>query len=74
MLAGLLLGAVLSEASGQSIDIFSGVELHFKDLDFKRQYDVLINLTPGFKWDMGNHWQLSGQVIVPVFNQWHPPQ
>lgn len=70
VLAGLLLGAVLSEASGQSIDIFSGVELHFKDLDFKRQYDVLINLTPGFKWDMGNHWQLSGQVIVPVFNQY----
>lgn len=69
-LVGLLVAAVSPRASGQSLDIFSGVELNFKDLNFQRQYDLLIYLTPGFRWDMGNHWQLAGHVYVPIVNQY----
>ena len=69
MLVGLLAMAVSPKATGQSIDFFSGVELNLKDIDYQRQYDVLIYLTPGFKWDMGKHWQLTGNVYVPIINQ-----
>ena len=69
ILTGLLAMAVSPKATGQSIDFFSGVELNLKDIDYQRQYDVLIYLTPGFKWDMGKHWQLTGNVYVPIINQ-----
>ena len=60
------------QAHGQDtspgIDFFSGVNLSFADMNFYRQYDVLIHLTPGFKWNMGHHWQLAGQAMIPVVN------
>jgi hypothetical protein len=37
-------------------------------MNFQRQYDVLLHLTPGFKWNMGHHWQLTGQAMIPVVN------
>ena len=33
-------------------------------------YDVLVNLTPGVKWHIGDRWQLAGQAIVPVYNDY----
>jgi hypothetical protein len=60
------------QAKGQDtspgIDFFSGVNLSFADMNFYRQYDVLIHLTPGFKWNMGHHWQLAGQAVIPIVN------
>lgn len=52
------------------IDFFSGLDFNFKDMDFETQYKFLIRLTPGFKWNMGNHWQLAGQVRIPIVNQY----
>lgn len=61
------------KASGQEvspgIDFFSGLDFNFKDMDFETQYKLLVRLTPGFKWNMGNHWQLAGQVRIPIVNQ-----
>ncbi len=56
--------------SKPGIDFFAGVNLNFRDVYYQRQYDFLINLTPGFRWDMGDHWNLTGQVYVPVVNQY----
>ena len=60
------------QAKGQDtspgIDFFSGINFSLSDMNFYRQYDVLIHLTPGFKWNMGHHWQLTGQAMVPVVN------
>ena len=60
------------QAKGQDtspgIDFFSGINFGFKDMNFERQYDVLIQLTPGFKWNIGHHWQLAGQAVVPIVN------
>lgn len=62
------------KAKGQNVspgvDFFSGVDFNFRDLDYETQYDLLIRLTPGFKWDMGNHWQLAGQVLIPIVNNY----
>ncbi len=69
LLALLAVGSV-PRLEAQRVDIFSGVDFNFKDLNFKRQYDLLINLTPGFRWDMGGHLQLAGQVYVPIVNQY----
>jgi hypothetical protein len=59
----------MSQNVSHSIDFFSGVDFNFRDINFNTQYEVLIRLTPGFKWNMGNHWQLSGQVHIPIINQ-----
>ena len=71
-LLALLLWVGHPQAKGQDtspgIDFFSGINLSFKDMDFERQYDLLIQLTPGFKWSFGNHWQVAGQAKVPIVN------
>ena len=61
---------VLGQDTSPGIDFFSGLDFNFKDIDFETQYKFLIRLTPGFKWNMGNHWQMSGQVFIPVVNQY----
>lgn len=71
-LIALFLWAGQPQAKGQDtspgIDFFSGVNFSFADMNFYRQYDVLLHLTPGFKWNMGHHWQLAGQAMIPVVN------
>lgn len=55
---------------GSSVDIFMGVDLHYRDIDYNKLYEVLVNLTPGVKWNMGHQWRLAGQVVVPVYNDY----
>jgi len=52
------------------VDIFMGVDLNYRDIYYNRQYDLLINLTPGVKWYFGKRWTAAAQVLVPVFNQY----
>ena len=59
-----------AQATSSGLDIFSGLDFQFKDMDFETQYKFLIRLTPGFKWNMGSHWQLAGQVSIPIVNQY----
>lgn len=74
LLLALSLWASPPKANAQStkpgLDIFTGFDFNFKDMDFETQYKFLIRLTPGFKWDMGNHWQLAGQLQIPIVNQY----
>lgn len=53
-----------------SVDIFVGADLFYRDIFYNRMYDVLVNLTPGVKWDLGKQWLVAGQVIVPVYNDY----
>lgn len=54
-----------------TVDIFMGVDFNYRDLYFNnRVYDVLVNLTPGVKWNMGHRWEAAAQVMVPVVNQY----
>lgn len=53
------------------VDIFVGVDFNYRDIFHNgRVYDILLNLTPGVKWNMGKGWQAAAQVIVPVVNQY----
>lgn len=67
-----LLCIVCFEGRGQTTDkqleLFCGAELNYADVNFLRLYDVLLNLTPGTKWHIGNDWMLAGQLHVPVAN------
>lgn len=65
---GLCQPKAVAQEFSPSIDFFSGINFSFRDMDYKKQYDVLIHLTPGFKWNMGYHWQLAGQAIIPIVN------
>lgn len=74
----LILLLVLTEAGVMSaqftpqskIDLFMGTDLHYRDIVYGKVYEVLLNLTPGIKWEMGKHWQLAGQALVPVYNDY----
>jgi len=59
------------ETRAGQVDVFMGAELNYRDIYFNgRVYDILLNLTPGIKWDMGNGWQTVAQVYVPVYNDY----
>ena len=53
------------------IDIFSGVELNYRNIFYNnRLYDLLINLTPGVKWHIGDDWIFAAQGVIPVYNDY----
>lgn len=71
----LLLVTVSLQLSAQTrsgtVDIFMGADFNYRDIYFNnRVYDVLLNLTPGIKWNMGHRWEVAAQVFVPVVNQY----
>lgn len=70
MFCGINLNAQTASTSAGDVEIFMGAELHYRDLFWNKIYEVLVNLTPGVKWNLGHRWQLAGQVIVPVYNDY----
>lgn len=53
------------------VDVFMGVDFNCRDIYFNnRVYDVLVNLTPGVRWNMGRRWEVAVQLYVPVINQY----
>lgn len=60
-----------AQTVGQSrVDLFVGADFHYRDIFYNKVYEVLLNLTPGVKWNMGRQWQLAGQAMVPVYNDY----
>lgn len=57
-------------AQAQQLDLFIGPEVLHKDTEFTRVYELVVNLNPGFRWQMGRQWELAGQVTVPVYNDY----
>ena len=48
-----------------------GVDFNYRDIFWNgRVYDLLINLTPGFKWNMGKRWEMAAQALIPTINQY----
>lgn len=74
LLLCLLLSGVESKAqptvrSGE-VDVFMGVDLNYRDIFLSKPYELLVNLTPGVKWNMGRQWQVAAQVLLPVYNDY----
>lgn len=66
----LVSGAQSSSKAGE-VDIFMGLDFNCRDIYFNnRVFDVLVNLTPGVRWNMGHRWEASLQLYVPVINQY----
>lgn len=61
---------VTAQTVSPSVDFFSGLDFNFRDINFETQYEFLIRLSPGFKFNFGDHWQVSGQALIPVVNQY----
>lgn len=55
-----------------TVDVFMGVDFNYRDISFRKLYELLIRLTPGVKWNMGQGWQLAGQMYIPVYNDYGP--
>lgn len=54
-----------------SFDIFMGVDFNYRDVYWNgRVYDVLVNLTPGVRWNLPHRWDIAAQLYVPVINQY----
>lgn len=47
-----------------------GVDFNYRDITQEKVYQLLINLTPGVKWNMGKQWQLAAQTLIPVYNDY----
>ncbi len=61
---------ILAQMRAGQVDFFMGVDFNYRDIFHNgRVYDLLIHLTPGVKWNMGNRWETSAQVLIPVVNQ-----
>lgn len=62
---GLLIGNGLQAQpivrSGE-VDVFMGVDLNYRDIFYDKPYELLVNLTPGVKWNMGRQWQVAAQA------------
>lgn len=62
---------LLAQDKTGTVDIFMGIDFNYRDIYFNnRVYDVLINLTPGVRWNMGHRWEVVAQALVPVVNQY----
>ena len=57
-----------AQAPKGQVELFCGAEMEYADVNFHRLYDILLNLTPGMKWHLGNDWQVAGQFWVPIVN------
>lgn len=53
-----------------TVDLFIGADLMYRDIYHSSIYEFVVNLTPGVKWNIGKQWQLAGQAIVPVYNDY----
>lgn len=62
---------VAAQMRAGQVDIFMGVDFNYRDIYFNgRMFDLLINLTPGVKWNIGHRWEAAAQVLIPVLNQY----
>lgn len=62
---------VHGQMRGGQLDFFMGVDFNYRDIHYNgRIFDVLVNLTPGVKWNLGKRWEAAAQVFVPVINQY----
>lgn len=63
-------GKMHAQMQAGQVDIFMGVDFNYRDIFHNgRVFDLLINLTPGVKWNMGHRWEAAAQVYIPVLNQ-----
>ncbi len=54
-----------------TVDVFMGADFNYRDIFHNnRVYDVLVRLTPGFRWNIGDRWEMAAQAFVPVVNQY----
>lgn len=58
----------LGQEKKPTVELFCGADLSYSDTNFMRLYNLLINLTPGVKWNMGHGWTTTGQLSYAVVN------
>lgn len=62
---------VKAQSRAGDIDIFVGAELNYRDIFYNSKLmELLINATPGVKWNMGKRWEATAQVIIPIVNDY----
>lgn len=70
-LLGILVPCTKTVAQ-HKLDLFVAPELLYSDVVYDKVYEAVFNLNPGFKWHMPHHWMLTGQVTVPIYNDYGP--
>lgn len=69
-LTGAAMSASAQMKSGD-VDIFAGLDFSYRDILYNgRPFDLLLNLTPGVKWNMGKRWEIAAAASIPVINQY----
>lgn len=71
LMVAFLVVPVAAQRKAGEVDLFMGADFNYRDIWFNnRVYDVLVNLTPGVKWNLGHRWEAAAQVYVPIVNQY----
>lgn len=63
---------VYGQMRAGQVDVFMGLDFNYRDIHWHNNgpFEVLVNLTPGVKWKMGNRWEAAAQIYIPVINQY----
>lgn len=62
---------IKAQSRAGDIDFFVGAEFNYRDLYYNSKLmELLINATPGIKWNMGKRWEATAQVIIPIVNDY----
>lgn len=60
-----------AQAKAGQVDVFMGVDFNYRDIYYNdKLFELLVNLTPGMKWNLGHRWEVSAQALVPIINDY----
>lgn len=57
---------VISERS--TLEIFSGAEIHLRDIYFDQVFHCMIQLSPALRWNAGRGWKVAAQAKITIAN------
>lgn len=53
------------------VDIYAGIDFNYRDIMIRGRFtDLLINITPGVKWNLGRHWEIGASASIPIINHY----
>lgn len=62
---------VNAQMKAGDVDIYAGVNFNYRDIFLRGRFmDLLINVTPGVKWNAGHRVQLEASALIPIVNQY----
>lgn len=67
----LLSSSTYAQMKKGDIDVYAGIDFNYRDIFLRGHFsDLLINITPGVKWNLGHHVEIGASALIPVINMY----